>query len=198
MATMLRSGLIVVVVLAHSVGCSRLLRPNADAAPAAEDQVYLDLLSSYAVQSAELVRIVSDSTGGPVQAPRDSTGLLAFGEFAERLPEDLVSSFVARRNERVELSSRVMRQLPEGVVMRSSLPGELLADPEDGAFRLADGRHAAISTFSRVGFDLSGRRALVHESWSCGPRCGGTSLILLEKGRSGSWHIVERGQGWTF
>jgi hypothetical protein len=178
---------------AHS--CRRLAR---DRSLSAEDRVYLDLLTAYSAQSPPRVRIVSDSTEGPIQPPSDSTGLGAFGELVEQLPLDLIASFVLRRNDRVELSSNVLARLPNGIFVRSSVAGELSVDPDDGIFRLSDGRSASVSTFSRVGFDTPGERALVHEQWACGPRCGGTSLILMAKDVNGRWNIVERQRGWIF
>jgi hypothetical protein len=195
---MLRFWFVIFAVLAHTVGCSHQPRTGPEPAMSEEDRVFLDLLTAYSAEPSELVRIVSDSTEGPIQHPRDSTGLGAFEELAERLPHGLVSSFLERRNDRVPLSSEVVARLPSGILMRSSIAGELNENPEDGIFHLPDGRGAAMSIFSRVGFDASGERALVHEAWVCGPRCGGTSLILLEKGAGGRWHIVERKRGWVF
>jgi hypothetical protein len=195
---MMRICIVAFTVVAHLVGCAQLPQVGPDRSLSAEERVYLDLLTAYSAQSPPRVRIVSDSTEGPIQPPSDSTGLGAFGELVEQLPADLVASFVLRRNDRVGLSSNVLARLPDGVIVRSSIAGELSANPDDGIFRLPDGRGASVSTFSRVGFDSSGEQALVHEQWACGPRCGGTSLILMAKDMNGRWNIVERKRGWVF
>jgi hypothetical protein len=195
---MLRCPFFIFAVLAYTVGCSHQQRTGPEPGMSEEDRVFLDLLTAYSAQPSDLVRIVSDSTEGPIQHPRDSTGLGAFEELAERLPHGLVSSFLERSKDRVPLSSDVVARLPSGILMRSSIAGELNENPEDGIFQLPDGRGAGMRIFSRVGFDASGERALVHETYVCGPRCGGTTLILLEKGAGGRWQVVERKRGWVF
>jgi hypothetical protein len=163
-----------------------------------EDSVYLDVLGIYARADRRGVVLLSDSTEGPIRSPRDSTGLQAFGSFVDGLPDELVSSFKMRGQERVAVKREILLRYAPVIRAQEADEGELIEDPEEGLFRLPRGGEVDLLTLSRVGFDSGRKQALLHVYWVCGPRCGSTRLNLLRRGEDGRWEIERSERGWVF
>jgi hypothetical protein len=100
---------------------------------------------------------------------------------AHGLPADLVDDYVTRNRHvaRVHsgrLSTRKLPVLPE------------LGGPVDVVGHLIAGRWL---TFSRVGFDRSGNRALVTVRVLCGDMCGESAMLVLARGSDGRWRRTD-------
>ena len=74
------------------------------------------------------------------------------------------------------------------------LPYEMLSESDveaarhDPARRVPDGD--SVVSFSGIGYDASGERALVYVEWHCGGECGGGGFYELER-RGGVWRTVQ-------
>jgi hypothetical protein len=55
---------------------------------------------------------------------------------------------------------------------------------------------AAYITLSRVGFNVTGTRALIYVQFSCGPLCGHAGYYTLAKDARG-WHVVQEHIAWV-
>jgi hypothetical protein len=93
----------------------------------------------------------------------------------------------------VEASSHPM-SVPED--LPAPLRYDVLSDAElEAARRNADGglvgsRDDEIVSFSAIGFDPAGQRALVYVEWHCGSECGGGGFYELEN-RGDYWRTVQ-------
>jgi hypothetical protein len=206
----MRYPLLAVLLLA---GCA-----SAPAGPAAqysaEDSVYAALLSHYLELNPDpsFVVLVPDSTTALRWLEGDPFGPRLFERFTSTLPQDLVESFRTAIPERAAMNPEIVRRLgprvrsyrfsrkvgsdgPEGYYREPDGREIALRLDEHETYCLADGTSVVTHTFSRVGFDARRQRALLYESGQCGPRCGGTSLILLERDGNGQWRYVSRGEG---
>jgi hypothetical protein len=93
----------------------------------------------------------------------------------------------------VEAGSHPM-SVPED--LPAPLPYEVLSEGElEAARRNADGglvgsRDDELVSFSAIGFDPAGQRALVYVEWHCGSECGGGGFYELER-RGNHWQTVQ-------
>ena len=168
-------------------------------APTRQDSVWIAVLNTH----SSTLLLVNDSTYGPSRfGASDTTGLRAFAPFVAALDASLIGDFVSRNASREEVDLARLRALqPSRSIALITLPELRSAreDPDTGVLRF-DGYPGAdgVMSLSKVGFDPTGRYALVHVKWICGGRCGGTGLILLSRNLSGVWQVERSADGLVF
>lgn len=180
-------------------GTEKLQLTSTDSAPSRQDSVWIAVLNSH----SSALLLVNDSTYGPSRfGAADTTGLRAFAPFVAELDTSLIGDFVSRNGSREEIDlARLLALQPRHSLALITLPELRRAreDPDTGVLRF-DGYPAAdgVLSLSKVGFDPTGRYALVHVKRNCGGRCGGTALLLLSRTLSGVWQIERSAEGLTF
>ena len=201
------------LVLLLLAGCASA--PPRPATPyTAEDSVYVAVLERMleGSQDRPITFLLPDSTPALRWAADDPFGPRLFERFTSTLPPDLVDNLWTAVREGARMNPEIVRRLAPRVrsFRYSREPG---SDGPDGYYRerdgrefalrldehetylLADGSPAVTATFSRVGFDADRRRALLYHSGVCGPRCGGSRLVLLERDERGAWKVAGSGNG---
>jgi hypothetical protein len=180
----------------------------------AEDSVYVALLEHMlgGNQGPPVTFLLLDSTAALRWAADDPFGPRLFERFTSTLPPELVESLWAAARERAPINPEIVRRLaprvrsfrysrepgsdgPEGHYREADGREVALGLGEHETYRLADGTPAITHIFSRVGFDSGRRRAVLYHSGVCGPRCGGSRLVLLERDERGRWRYSRSGDG---
>ncbi len=177
-------------------------RPQAAGAPTREDTVYAAVLDHVYSRAGLPILLLADSTRGALPfGPQDTTGLRMFERMLTGLPPELLADFKARNADRFPLRVEAIRAVEVGTPVALITAAERQAATEDSMgvwlFQQYPGADAVI-TLSRVGFSPDRQLALVHEIFSCGPRCGGTQLMLAERRTDGRWTVRQAQEGITF
>lgn len=143
--------------------------------------------------------LIRDSAGLlPRFGTRDTTGLAVFEEFVSGLDARMVADFITQTSRRMSVSIERLRAAGLRGAVATITSDELRRATEIRGgglrFRRFPGSEVVLSV-SRVGFDATRQNALVHVSWYCGARCGGTSLYLLSRDSDGVWRVAHIMQG---
>ncbi len=179
---------------------SPALRPQQAGAPTPEDTVYAVVLDSLYSRANLPILLLADSTMGAIPfGPRDSTGLATFARLVRDLPAEVVADFQARNSRPARLRVEAIRGVRLPLAM---LTGEQERAAEEDSlgvwvFQQYPGARVVL-TLSRVGFSSDRRLALLHVVSTCGSRCGGTRLILVERRADGRWAVRDTERGITF
>jgi hypothetical protein len=188
------------VVLCMMLVCSIPYREDPSDYLTREDSVHLVVVRYLedANLSPERLLVISDTTIELVRFPSDTTGILSLYEtFIQDLPPELILDLRARASRRIPLNLAVFELSQPQTLRRSELRYTPVED-SIGLFRSPDGHEVFFAALSRVGFDGSGSFALVHQSGTCGSRCGGPGLILLRRAAEGKWEVARTTQGTQF
>jgi hypothetical protein len=162
--------------------------------PAAERAVQAAVIDSLFVRDTTRRVVVGDSTisGGRHFVDEDyRSALRKLGKLPAALRTDFET--VGRRRRRVDsLAVRV----PVIRFTRAARAGlQAQRDPDEywqTFYRQYSGSSGLIE-LSRPGFSRDRSVALVHVEYRCGPRCGGTLYVLLER-MAGAWHVARVAQ----
>jgi hypothetical protein len=164
--------------------------------------VYAAVLDHVFSRAGLPILLLLDSTRGALPfGIADKAGLRIFERMLTEVPPELIANFQARNASRVPLRVESIRAVGVRTPVALITGAERHAATEDSigvwAFQQYPGVDAVI-TLSRVGFSPDRRLALLHEIFSCGPRCGGTQLILAERRTDGRWTVRQTQEGITF
>jgi hypothetical protein len=149
--------------------------------------VYSTVLDQVLAATARTAYLVRPETHGPE----------SFAEFLRRMPEappSLVEGFVERNRTSATLDPALFRaRKPVQLTGDPALQRALDAQRGDDPFP-ASAPAEGILTFSRVGYTPDGSRAAVHAFFLCGGRCGGGTLVVLERVGQRSWVVLANRQ----
>lgn len=164
--------------------------------------MYAAVLDHVFSQAGLPILLLSDSTRGALPfGIGDTTDLRSFERMLTEVPPELIADFQARNASRVPLRVEAIRAVGVRTPIALITGAERRAATEDSmgswVFQQYPGAGAVI-TLSRVGFSPDRRLALLHEIFDCGPRCGGTQLILAERRADGRWTVSRTQEGITF
>ena len=152
----------------------------------------------YAVYSVALDQVLAP-TARTAYLVRPETHGAAREMIAEALrrmpeaPESLVESLLERNDSNVVL---------DPARFRARRPVRLTGDPEIERALRAEGDQPlppsipaeGVLTLSRVGYSADGSRAAVHALFLCGARCGGGTVVVLERVGRRTWIALARRQ----
>ena len=166
--------------------------------------------TDYSIYSVVLDKTIETKSTDPSIVVMDSTaarGLVTaglrtelmrrhFGMFAP-IYETTLDDFVAKNQVPIPVSAKPFASVVKvKVVARKDLPSSDTIDPRNprefwNQFHAKYPGARGIITFSRPGFDKSGKHALVYYRLSCGTLCGQVGYVLLENSE-GQWRILQQ------
>lgn len=182
---------------------SRDLTPTLQHHRPAQDSVWAAVLDSLYDRTGQPRLLIADRTMAPSRfGPGDTTGLDVFSNLVRELDPALILDF--RDRNRLSASVNPTRleesglRMPVAPLSRAEFE-DADVDPNTGLYKFDHHPGSdAVIRLSQVGFSPDGQRALVHVTFSCGPRCGSTRLVLLTRERHNGWRVSQVEEGITF
>jgi hypothetical protein len=141
--------------------------------------VYSTVLDEVLAETARSAYLVRPQTHGQAIGAGEMISDV-FRQLPEA-PPSLVADFLERNATDLPIDpARFRTRKPVLLTGDTALSRAMRAQADDDpfpAFAPAEG----VLTLSRVGYSADGTRAAVHVLFLCGPRCGGGSMVLLER-----------------
>jgi hypothetical protein len=168
---------------------------------AVQDSVWVAVLNRvFSRPGTDSIVLITDSTDAPVlRLGRDYHSLGPADPVSDSL---LLENFAFRNARRAGVDVERLAAIGTIKPIAAVTDAEVLAaGSSPGQSEYVFERFPGVSfviSLSQAGFDATRQRALVRTSGSCGPRCGGTSLIFLSRSPSGGWGVDRTERGGQF